>query len=234
MTNTEEDDEALVGRYARGDAAAFDQLYRRYELPVWRYLERNMRSQAASDDLLQEIWFALARNAASLESAARFRTQLLTLAHDRMTDSLRARAAKASPAAAASRPAGAHDPANALPQAIGQLPSEQREALLQIEGQFSLSAADPGRPGEWVRRRVQAYAAQQAAERAVRASAKAKESAGSEAPTRRATAIPTAAKQTANKPWLLPVTFGAIAVAALVGFLVVPHLMTPRDTPKAA
>jgi RNA polymerase sigma factor (sigma-70 family) len=137
MTNTEEDDETLIGRYARGDAAAFDLLYRRHELPVWRYLERNVRDQATSDDLLQEIWFAVARNAASLESA-RFRTRLFTLAHDRMTDSLRTRAAKASPAAA-SRPAAAHDPASALAQAIGQLPGEERAAyLLQIEGQLSV------------------------------------------------------------------------------------------------
>ena len=139
MTNTEEDDEALIGRYARGDAAAFDQLYRRYELCVWRYLERNVCNQATSDDLLQEIWFALARNAASLESVTRFRTRLFTLAHDRMTESLRARATKASPPAAAGRPAVAQDPANALAQAIGQLPSEQREAyLLQIEGRLSV------------------------------------------------------------------------------------------------
>jgi RNA polymerase sigma-70 factor (ECF subfamily) len=139
MTNTEEDDETLIGRYAHGDAAAFDQLYRRHELSVWRYLERNVSDQATSDDLLQEIWFALARNAASLESVTRFRTRLFTLAHDRMTDSLRARAAKASPAAAAGRPAVAHDPANALARAIAQLPRDQREAyLLQIEGQLSL------------------------------------------------------------------------------------------------
>ena len=138
MTNTEEDDESLIGRYARGDAAAFDQLYRRYELHVWRYLERHVCNQAPSDDLLQEIWFALARNASSLESVPRFRTRLFTLAHDRMTDLLRARAAKGHPAAPASRPV-AHDPANALAQVLGQLPSEQREAyLLQIEGQLSL------------------------------------------------------------------------------------------------
>ncbi|HXE54758.1 MAG TPA: sigma-70 family RNA polymerase sigma factor [Tepidisphaeraceae bacterium] len=138
MTNTEENDEDLLGRYARGDAAAFDQLYRRHELRVWRYLERNVRNQAASDDLLQEIWFAVARNAARLESVTRFKTHLFTLAHDRMTDSLRTRATNASPAAAG-RPAVAHDPANALAQAIGQLPGDQREAyLLQIEGQLSV------------------------------------------------------------------------------------------------
>jgi RNA polymerase sigma factor (sigma-70 family) len=278
MTNTEED-EALIGRYARGDAAAFDQLYRRHELAVWRYLERNVCNQATSDDLLQEIWLALARNATSLESVTRFRTRLFTLAHDRMTESLRARAVKASQAAPASRPAVADDPANELARAIGQLPSEQREAyLLQIEGQLSLgdtaeitestvdavenrlnlarsrlhellnegqpseidqlyrrlSALDPSRPGEWVRRKVQAYATQQAAERAVRANAKAKESSSSEAPTPRATAIPDVEKPAANKPWLLPVTFGVIAAAALVGFLVLPRVMAPPNAPKPA
>jgi len=135
MTNMEEDDETLIGRYARGDATAFDQLYKRHELRVWRYLERNLCNQATSDEVLQEIWFALARNAASLESVTRFRTRLFTLAHDRMTESLRTVAAKASPAAG--RPA-AHDSANALAQAIRQLPGEQRHAyLLQIEGQLS-------------------------------------------------------------------------------------------------
>jgi DNA-directed RNA polymerase specialized sigma24 family protein len=287
MTNTDENDEALIGRYALGDAAAFDQLYRRHELRTWRYLERNVCNQAKSDELLQEMWFTLARNTASLESVTRFRTRLFTLAHDRMTDSLRTQAAQASPAATASRPAGARDPVNALAQAIGQLPREQREAyLLHIEGELGvgdiaaitdntidtaqsrlrlailklhellnektsevqqsqdqlsevdhlyrrLSALDPGRPGEWVRRKVQAYATQQAAERAVRASAKARESSSSAASTPRSTPIPTAAQQTANKPWLLPVTFGAIAVAALVGFLVVPRLMTSRHTSMA-
>jgi RNA polymerase sigma factor (sigma-70 family) len=136
MPNTEENDETLIGRYARGDAAAFDQLYKRYELPVWRYLERNVSDQDTADDLLQEIWFALARNAASLESVTRFRSRLFTLAHDRMTDTLRTRAAKGSQPAAASRPP---DPANAVARAIAQLAREEREAyLLHIEGQLSL------------------------------------------------------------------------------------------------
>src|SRR5690348_13742719 len=221
MSSMEESDEALVGRYVRGDAAAFDLLYRRHELRVWRYLERNLRNQATSDELLQEIWFALSRNAASLESATRFRTRLFTLTHDRMSNSVRER-----PPAVVEAPAGRlpRDPAG-LVLAIGLLPREQREAfLLQTEGQLSvgeiaeitessidgtqstlrqaklqlrellgegeapanpddfsdvdqnyrrLSGMDPGRPGEWVRRKVQAYSAQQAAERSVRESSKA-------------------------------------------------------------
>jgi RNA polymerase sigma-70 factor (ECF subfamily) len=134
----EESDEALIGRYARGDAAAFDQLYKRHELRVWRYLECNMRNTAAADELLLEVWFALARNTASVDSAARVRSRLFTLAHDRMTQWLEARA-EPSPEAEADRPAVAGDPVNALAQALGQLPREEREAyLLQVEGQLSV------------------------------------------------------------------------------------------------
>ncbi len=283
---SEESDEALVGRYVRGDAAAFDLLYRRHELRVWRYLERNVRNQATSDELLQEIWSALSRNAASLESATRFRTRLFTLTHDRMNNSVRER-----PPAVVEPPAGRlpRDPAG-LALAVGLLPREQREAfLLQTEGQLSvgeiaeitessidatqntlrqaklqlrellgegeapanpddfsdvdqnyrrLSGMDPGRPGEWVRRKVQAYSAQQAAERSVRESSKTVSAspAAVAAPSPRvapAAAAPRAAavepKQPASKPWLLPVV-GAGIVVVLAAVFVVPSLRAPGPT----
>jgi RNA polymerase sigma factor (sigma-70 family) len=139
MTNTEDNDELLIGRYARGDAAAFDQLYKRHELRVWRYLERNVGDSAASDDLLHEVWVALARNAASVDSVTRFKTRVFTLAYDRMKVLLRARGAKAAPAPAAKGPAGAEDPANVLASALGTLPNDEREAyLLHVEAQLSL------------------------------------------------------------------------------------------------
>jgi RNA polymerase sigma-70 factor (ECF subfamily) len=133
MSSTEDSDEALIGRYVCGDAAAFDQIYKRHELRVWRYLERNLRNQATTDELLQEVWFALARNAASIESSTRFRTRLFTLAHDRMTNALRAAAQAADP------PAAAKDSATPLARAISELPRDEREAyLLQMEGQLSV------------------------------------------------------------------------------------------------
>jgi len=93
-----------------------------------------------------------------------------------------------------------------------------------------LSAQDPGRPGEWVRRKVQAYAAQQAAERALRESAKAKES-NSATPAPKADPIPAAEAEVAKRPWMLPVALGTIVAVAVVGFLVVSRLMTPHDEP---
>jgi len=50
MTDAGESDEALIGRYARGDAAAFVPLYRRHEMRVWRYLERNVGNRATAEN----------------------------------------------------------------------------------------------------------------------------------------------------------------------------------------
>src|ERR1700730_13997157 len=91
MTVDGESDEALMARYGRGDAAAFDLLYRRHEMRVWRYLERNVGNRATADELMQEVWFAVARDAARYRPSARFTTWLFTIAHNRMIDSIRTR-----------------------------------------------------------------------------------------------------------------------------------------------
>jgi RNA polymerase sigma-70 factor (ECF subfamily) len=157
-------DEALMQRYAAGDATAFETLYGRYELGVWRYVFRSVRVQEVADDLLQDVWFAVARQAAAYRPTARFKTWLFTLAHNRMVDHFRtakqhlsldgegapdgdgadAGASLAETLAADSgfgpiaqlhsRQQGA-----ALLAALEQLPLAQREAfLLQAEGGLSV------------------------------------------------------------------------------------------------
>ena len=146
-------DEALIRRYARGEAAAFEVLYRRHELRVWRYLQRNLRDAATADELMQEVWFAVARDAARYVPSARFTTWLFSIAHNRMIDSIRARRRHVSleslghesaevarqltadPSASPVAAAVARDEAAALIRAVEELPREQREAfLLQVEG----------------------------------------------------------------------------------------------------
>jgi len=80
-----------MGRYARGDAAAFERLYRRHELRIWRYLERHVGNRATADELMQEVWFAVARDAERYAPSARFTSWLFTIAHNRMIDAMRAR-----------------------------------------------------------------------------------------------------------------------------------------------
>ena len=77
-------------RFGRGDGAAFEQLYRRHESRVYRYLHRNLRNEASANDLMQEVWFAVARNAAGYKPTAKFTTWVFTIAHNRMVDLIRA------------------------------------------------------------------------------------------------------------------------------------------------
>src|SRR5580698_3623381 len=157
MTAVAETDEGLLRRCVLGDCDAFATLYRRHELRVWRYLERNVRNRAIADELMQEVWFAVARDATRYEPSARFTTWLFTIAHNRMIDSIRANRAHASldelgydaeavvrqltadPNAGPLEEAVARDQARALNNAVEKLPGEQREAfLLQVEGDLSV------------------------------------------------------------------------------------------------
>lgn len=153
----DESDETLMLRYAGGDMDAFDTLYGRHELAVWRFVFRSVKVQAVADDLLQDVWFAVARHAGSYEVKARFRTWLFTLAHNRLVDHVRTARNHASLDASEDdersladtlvadsgfgpvRQLQSREQAAALIAAVEQLPPEQREAfLLQAEGDLSV------------------------------------------------------------------------------------------------
>jgi RNA polymerase sigma factor (sigma-70 family) len=160
MSLSQETDENLMKRFGRGDAAAFEILYRRHELKVFRYLQRNVRNEAGANDLMQEVWFAVVRGAANYQPTAKFTTWLFTIAHNRMVDMIRANhrlqsldagddtdseGASLLAQLAADRKleplsqVQSQDEAAALLNAVAQLPAEQRSAfLLQAEGELSV------------------------------------------------------------------------------------------------
>jgi len=175
MNDGEPSDETLIARYARGDAEAFATLYRRHELRTWRYIERNVGSKATAEELMQEVWFAVARDAGRYRPTARFTTWLFTIARNRMIDSIRARRPQVSldvlgfeaspvleglttdPATGPLAAVEAREQATALREALGQLPAEQRDAfLLQLEADLSVEevAAITGASFEAVKSRL--------------------------------------------------------------------------------
>src|ERR1700760_751453 len=89
MNLAQETDENLMLRFGRGEAAAFEFLYQRHESRVFRYLRRNVGNEANANDLMQEVWFAIARGAANYRPTAKFTTWLFTIAHNRMVDMIR-------------------------------------------------------------------------------------------------------------------------------------------------
>ena len=152
-----ETDEALMLAFARGNMNAFEQLYDRHETGVWRFVFRSVQNQAVADDLVQELWFAVARTAASYEPTAKFKTWLFTMARNRVID--HARTAKNHTSIDAENDDGesmfsdlaadsrlgplrqvtSREQAKALLAAIEQLPPDQREAfLLQADGDMSV------------------------------------------------------------------------------------------------
>ena len=157
MSDAGESDEALITRYAGGDVSAFALLYERHEMRVWCYLQRNVANRATADELMQEVWFAVARDAARYQPTARFTTWLFTIARNRMIDSVRTQRRTVSlesvdlesesmiaqlstePSVGPLAAVVVRERAVALSEAMGQLPPEQRDAfLLQVEGELSV------------------------------------------------------------------------------------------------
>ena len=156
--NEQPSDGDLMQAYAAGDMRAFECLYDRHALSVWRFVQRSLQNTALADELVQELWFSVARHAARYEPRARFRTWLFTLAHHRMVDHWRANpkhtsldardedgASLADMLMAESgfgpdRQLDSRKQAQALLDALAALPAVQREAfLLQAEGGMSLA-----------------------------------------------------------------------------------------------
>jgi RNA polymerase sigma-70 factor (ECF subfamily) len=54
-------DEALMARYANGDCAAFDELFRRYEPRAYAYFRRRTGSAERAEDLYQEVFLRIHR-----------------------------------------------------------------------------------------------------------------------------------------------------------------------------
>jgi len=150
-------DEALMQSFAQGQSSAFEQLYDRHETGVWRFVFRSVQNQAVADDLVQELWFAVARMAASYEPTAKFKTWLFTMARNRVIDHVRTAKnhvsidaenddgeSMFSDLAAESRlgplrQVSSREQATALLNAIEQLPDDQREVfLMQAEGDMSV------------------------------------------------------------------------------------------------
>ncbi len=158
MSSAAPTDEMLIARHAAGDVAAFEMLYERHELPLWRYLVRQCRDRATAEELMQDTWFAIARQAAQFRPEGRFAPWLYSIARHRLIDRhrtlqtvesldatgsdddepLAARVAdetSPSPLAASER----MDQGQAILAALNRLPPEQREAfVLQAEGDLSV------------------------------------------------------------------------------------------------
>lgn len=159
-------DEELMSAYAGGDAAAFEMLYDRHEMRLWRFVFRSVGNHAEADELAQDVWLRVVRQAGSYapraaapqRPPARFSTWLFTIARNRVIDHLRTRrplesldepqGEQGSAIDALAAPSGfgplqhveSRQQAARLLAAVDALPAPQREAfLLLVEGELTLA-----------------------------------------------------------------------------------------------
>jgi len=146
-------DDDLMLAYARGDAAAFDQLYARYRQPLYRYLVHATGQAAVADDLYQDVWSRIIASRGRFKRGAGFKRWAFRIAHNRLIDHWRAqkqtdgdseatlgRLADEDPGRQPESEQARTEQARALRSALMALPEDQREAfLLQQEAGLSLA-----------------------------------------------------------------------------------------------
>jgi RNA polymerase sigma-70 factor (ECF subfamily) len=73
-------------RYQRGDSSAFAFLVRRHKAPLYNFVLRHLRSQAAAEDITQEAFLRVVQRASDFKHEARFSTWLYTIARNLCID----------------------------------------------------------------------------------------------------------------------------------------------------
>lgn len=73
-------DEALMLEHAAGSEAAFEELLRRHEKPMLNYMYRMVQNRHIAEELTQDVFVALVKNAPRYEPRAKFKTYLYAIA----------------------------------------------------------------------------------------------------------------------------------------------------------
>lgn len=153
-----EADTALLGRFAKGDADAMGRLVSRHGPSVYAFVRRFLGETSVSDDVYQEVWLKVIRNADRFEGRSLFTTWLFQVTRNVCLDHLRDKKRRRSPVslegegATAAGPddaslrdrlpdagprvpddAAAREERAAVQRAVALLPDEQREVFLLRE-----------------------------------------------------------------------------------------------------
>ncbi|MBK6690929.1 MAG: RNA polymerase sigma factor [Myxococcales bacterium] len=151
---TEVSDEALMERYQRGDQSAFGQLVRKHQGPLFHFALRQLRSEPAAEEVVQDAFVRVVQSAADFKHEARFSTWLYTIARNLCIDQIRKRAHRRHPSldergedddgptlgertpdtkASVEREATGNELKVRIAAAVDRLPEDQKEVFLLRE-----------------------------------------------------------------------------------------------------
>lgn len=142
------DPEQLLARYREGDDVAFALLVERYEQKLYAFINRMIGDEHLAEDVFQQVFIKVAKNADAFDGRAAFSTWLYCIARNTTLDELRRRSRRSTePGATPGEFGHIADPGAVSPLekmtreefneqmrvAIMALPEAQREAFLLKE-----------------------------------------------------------------------------------------------------
>jgi RNA polymerase sigma-70 factor (ECF subfamily) len=119
-------DEELMLKFQKGDKNSFEILYTRYRRAIFSFLARKCANPDTAGDLLQEVFFRVARGSGGFEHGSRFSTWLYTIARNLAVDE--ARKASFRTHASLDQPIG-QDGARILDRLAGNFPAPDRSVI---------------------------------------------------------------------------------------------------------
>jgi RNA polymerase sigma-70 factor, ECF subfamily len=130
------DDTELIGRWRSGDSVAFEELVRRWQAPISRFLARQVGRTELAADLCQEVFLRVFRAGPRYRESGAFSTWLYRIAVNLARDAVRRRRdvrplpddlAQAAPALS---PCEQRERIAAVSAALADLPANLREVLV--------------------------------------------------------------------------------------------------------
>lgn len=133
-------DDVLMRRFTAGDLRAFEELYARWERPLFGFLLRLLPDEEVAADVFQEVWFRVLEARDRYGARGRFRSWLFTIARRLCVDRARSGEREERTEAgytteqgrtnAVSLPERRVSAAAEIDRLLDGLPSGQREVLL--------------------------------------------------------------------------------------------------------
>ncbi len=134
VSPAEVSDEALMLRYQRGDRGAFALLIRRHQSRVYNFMLRQLGSALAADEMAQQVFLGVVREAARFNYETPFSTRLFSIAcslAQKERSRMPARAGQdEAPSSGVSTPPALEE---SIERAVGDLPDEQKDVFLLRE-----------------------------------------------------------------------------------------------------
>src|SRR6185295_5213115 len=128
-------DEQLMLEFKGGSDAAFEELFSRYENPIYGYFRRRLNHSARAEELAQETFVIIIRGTEQYEATAKFRTYIFGIALKQLWTERRKEMREARTTEEPSEPGLHADPTTGMwiRDALARMDPDHREVLMLRE-----------------------------------------------------------------------------------------------------